>query len=301
MDRNIIIEKTAQCLIDASTTFRADQIKKYTEAIAREDNLNAKWVLEKILKDASVAEEKKIPLCDDTGIPHVFVEFGGDTVISKGIDEAVKAGIRKGLKDLPGRPMAVKGDQLESLEQKNGLYEGPEEVFPAPIIYKYFPGKGLKITVMMLGGGPEIRGKTYRVFHKHNRINVFKEIGQWVRDITGELGCTPCVPAIGIGRTHYEATVLMLEAMKEGDLSRQNEFEKMVTDIANESRVGPLGLRGTTTALGSFIKIGPQRASGVRIVCMRPGCCFDPRRATIFIDLSNLRGHHSEKSEKSLK
>ena len=130
IDSDIIIEKTSQCLIDASTTFRADQIKKYTEAIAREDNLNAKWVLEKILEDASVAEEKKIPLCDDTGIPHVFVEFGEDTVISKGIDEAVKAGIRKGLKDLPGRPMAVKGDQLESLEQKMA-YEGPGSI-PSP-------------------------------------------------------------------------------------------------------------------------------------------------------------------------
>lgn len=287
MDKNIIIEKTAQCLIKASTTFRADQVKKYKEFIAKEENANAKWVLEKILEDASVAEDKKIPLCDDTGIPHVFVEFGEDIRIDKEIDRAVKEGIKKGLINLPGRPMAVKGDMLERLEQKEGLYEDPEEVAPAPIIYKYFSDKGLRITVMMLGGGPEIRGKTYRVFHKHDKMNIFNQIGEWVKSISGELGCTPCVPAIGIGRTHYEATVLMLEAMKEGDLYKQSEFEKMITNITNECKVGPLGLGGNTTALGSFIKIGPQRASGVRIVCMRPGCCFDPRRATTVINFDS--------------
>jgi len=28
-----------------------------------------------------------------------------------------------------------------------------------------------------------------------------------------------------------------------------------------------------------FVKVGPQRASGIRVVSMRLGCCFDPRRA----------------------
>lgn len=284
MDKNKIIEKTANCLVEASTTFRNDQIKRYKKAIAQEDNPNAKWVLEKILEDAIVAESKKIPLCDDTGIPHVFVEFGENAEINKGIDDAIKQGIRIGLKNLPGRPMAVKGGPIERLEQRAGLYENPDKLLSAPIIFTPFSGKGLKITVMMLGGGPEIRSKTFRVFHKHDSINVFLQIGEWAKEVSGKLGCTPCVPAIGIGRTHYEATVLMLEAMKEGSLDKQNKFEQMITEIVNKGKTGPLGLGGNVTALGSFIKIGPQRASGVRIVCMRPGCCFDPRRATVFID-----------------
>lgn len=281
---NKIIEKTAQCLIEASTTFRHDQKKKYKEAIEQENNPNAKWVLEKILEDAIVAESKKIPLCDDTGIPHVFVEFGENKEINREIDDAIKQGIKLGLKNLPGRPMAVKGDEIERLEQSVGLFESPDELLPAPIIFTPFSGKGFKITVMMLGGGPEIRAKTFRVFHKHDSINVFSQVGEWAKEVSGELGCTPCVPAIGIGRTHYEATVLMLEAMKKGSLDKQNKFEKMITEIVNKGKAGPLGLGGSITALGSFIKIGPQRASGVRIVCMRPGCCFDPRRATVFID-----------------
>jgi len=283
MDKIKIIDKVAQCLVEASTKFREDQVEKYKEAIAKEKNPEARWVLENILEDSRVAEAKKMPLCDDTGIPHVFVEFGEDIAINTEIETAIMEGVRVGLEQLPGRPMAVRGNEVERIEQSTGLYMESGALLPAPLIFKSFSGKGMQVTIMMLGGGPEIRSKTFRVFHKHDSKNVFIQIGEWAREVSAELGCTPCVPAIGIGRTHYEATVLMLEAMKDGSLDKQSEFEQMITAIVNEGKVGPLGLGGNFTALGSFIKIGPQRASGVRIACMRPGCCFDPRRATVLI------------------
>lgn len=283
MDKKRIMEKVAECLVEASTKFRNDQIRKYEEAISKEGNSEARWVLEKILEGAQVAEAKELPLCDDTGIPHVFIEFGKDVEINIEIDAEIKEGVKIGLQRLPGRPMAVRGEPLERLEQSKGLYKESEALLPAPFLYRPFSGEGLNITVLMLGGGPEIRSKTFRVFHKHDSKNVITQVAQWAKEVSGQLGCTPCVPAIGIGRTHYEATVLMLEAMKEGRLDQQSEFEKLVTEIVNESKVGPLGLGGEITALGSFIKIGEQRASGVRIACMRPGCCFDPRRATVLI------------------
>jgi len=283
MDNKKIIDKVAQCLVEASTKFRNDQIEKYQEAIVKENNPEAKWVLENILEDARVAEAKKMPLCDDTGIPHVFIEFGEDVVIDTEVEKAVKEGVRVGLEKLPGRPMAVKGDDIERIEQSAGLYNESGALLPAPIIFKSFSGKGLQVTVMMLGGGPEIRSKTFRVFHKHDSRNVISQVAQWAKEVSGQLGCTPCVPAIGIGRTHYEASVLMLEAMKDGNLNKQTKYEELVTNTVNEGDVGPLGLGGKFTALGSFIKVGPQRASGVRIACMRPGCCFDPRRATFLI------------------
>jgi len=68
--------------------------------------------------------------------------------------------------------------------------------------------------------------------------------------------------------------------MKDGDLLEQSDLEQYITDEVNKSNVGPLGVGGSTTALGTFIKVGPQRASGVRVVSLRVGCCFDPRKAT---------------------
>ena len=95
------------------------------------------------------------------------------------------------------------------------------------------------------------------------------------------LGCTPSIPAIGIGRTHFEATSLLLKAIAYGNLDNQSDVEKFVSSKLNESQIGPLGLGGKTTVLGSYVNIGNQRASGVRIVSVRPSCFVEPRVACL--------------------
>lgn len=133
----------------------------------------------------------------------------------------------------------------------------------------------------MHGGGPEIRGKTFRFFHRHKVSVVTDEIIEWAVEASGKLGCSPVTLAIGIGRSHFEATSLMLEAMIFGNHSIQNDIEREIMDRLNESNIGPLGLGGDTTCLGTFLKVGPQRASGVRIVSMRPCCGIEPRKASV--------------------
>ena len=271
------------CLVRAGTTFRPDQLRAYRNAIRREKNENARWVLEKILENAEIARKNAFPLCDDTGIPHVFLDIGGGVSLPRDWLSAISNGVVQGLRAMPGRPMAVRGNPVERVEQSRGLFVDPGKVSPAPVIVKSVPGDKLKITVLLLGGGPEIRAKTYRVFHKRSIDVVLGEAAEWASSEVRNLGCTPCVPAIGIGRTHVEASVLMVEAMKDGSLSRQNSWEKKVTELINETNVGPLGLGGDTTALGTFIKIGPLRASGIRVVSMRPGCCFEPRKSSVVL------------------
>ena len=95
------------------------------------------------------------------------------------------------------------------------------------------------------------------------------------------MGCTPCVLAIGIGRSQYEATSMMLQAMVDGTFDVQSELEQEITNRVNAVGVGASSLGGNTTVLSTFVKIGPQRASGYRVVCMRPCCCFEPRRASV--------------------
>ncbi|MBR1630724.1 MAG: fumarate hydratase, partial [Paludibacteraceae bacterium] len=96
-----------------------------------------------------------------------------------------------------------------------------------------------------------------------------------------QLGCSPCTLALGIGRSQFEATALMIEAMAKGNYDEQTDFESAITQGVNKAQTGALGLGGDTSVLATFAKIGPQRASGVRIVAMRPCCCFEPRRASV--------------------
>jgi fumarate hydratase subunit alpha len=135
----------------------------------------------------------------------------------------------------------------------------------------------VRIHILMLGGGPEIRANTYRVFHKRDHMKVFGKVVNYMTLELPKLGCTPCIPAVGIGRTHFEATTLMLKAMIYENLKEQSEIENKITQSINNSDIGALGIGGSVTALGSLVKIGPQRASGVRILCMRPCCCVEPR------------------------
>lgn len=279
MDNKKIRKKVKETLIEAASHFRKDQIEAYRKAIDNEENDNACWILKNLLDNALVAEESKSPLCDDTGIPHVILELSPDRKISNEFITAIEGGVADGLRELPGRPMAIMGDDISRIEQSEGL-DPDSGAFPvAPIMILPIEKEPSKLHILMQGGGPEIRSKTYRVFHKHSIDVVRDEICRWATDEVANLGCTPTTLAIGIGRSHYEAASLMLMAMIEGRYDKQTELEKHITNNVNKSNVGPLGLGGITV-LATFLKVGPQRASGVRIVCMRPCCCVEPRVAT---------------------
>lgn len=276
-----IIDKVADCLVRAGSTFREDQKEAYRKAIADEKNNNACWVMRQVLDNALVAEERRSPLCDDTGIPHLYLEVGPNKSVTGALLEEIKEGVRQGLRQLPGRPMAIKGDDYARIDQSGGLDEDSGALAASPILIKPVDEDVLRLTVLMLGGGPAIRGITQRVFHKHSVDVVIDEIVNRAKPVVSQLGCSPCVLAIGIGRSQFEATSMMMEAMAKGDFGVQSDFEKRISDRVNEAEVGPLGLGGKHSVLATFAKIGPQRASGVRIVALRPCCCFEPRRASV--------------------
>lgn len=278
-----IQEKVADCLVRAGSTFREDQKEAYRKAIADEEIGSSCWVMRQVLDNALVAEERRSPLCDDTGIPHLFLEVGPDRNVSGELLQQIQEGVAMGLRQLPGRPMAIKGDDYARIDQSGGLDEDSGALAPSPILIKPVDEDVLRLTIMMLGGGPAIRGITQRVFHKHSVDVVIDEIVNRAIPAVSQLGCSPCTLAIGIGRSQFEATSLMMEAMAKGDFSVQSDFEKRITETVNESNVGPLGLGGKHSVLATFAKVGPQRASGVRIVALRPCCCFEPRRASVIL------------------
>ena len=281
VEMSIIVEKVADCLVRAGSTFREDQKEAYRKAIADEPNSQSCWVMQQVLDNAIVAEERRSPLCDDTGIPHLFLEAGPNRSITGELLEQIKEGIALGLRQLPGRPMAIKGDDYARIDQSGGLNEDSGALAPSPILIKPVDEDVLRLTVLMLGGGPAIRGITQRVFHKHSVNVVMDEIVNRAIPAVSQLGCSPCVLAVGIGRSQFEATSMMMEAMVYGDFSKQSDFEKQITKKVNEASIGPLGLGGKHSVLATFAKVGPQRASGVRIVALRPCCCFEPRRASV--------------------
>ena len=285
MNREEIVQAVSRTLVDAGSTFSEDKMNAYRRAIATETNEQSKWVMEQILKNAQAAEKNKSPLCDDSGIPHVILDVGPDKAVSGELLSAIEEGIKKGLRELPGRPMGIMGDDKARISQSGGLSQDSAGVLPAPLQIRRVDEDILRLHILMQGGGPAIRGRTYRVYHKHSVEAVIDEIVKWASEGVGLLGCSPCTLAVGIGRSQYEAAALMEQAQVDGRYDRQSDLEQEITRRVNESRIGALGLKGDISVLGTFLKVGPQRASGVRIVSLRPCCCFEPRLASADIDI----------------
>lgn len=279
--RSNIVELVRDTLVEAGSTFREDKKLAYQRAIEAETNEKAKWVLEQVLANAEAAEENHSPLCDDTGIPHLVLEVGPDCAVTGRMLDEIKEGVKQGLRKLPGRPMGIMGDDSHRIDQSGGLNPDSAGVEPAPILIRRCDENVVRLHILMFGGGPAIRAKTYRVFHKHNTQVVLDEIVKWATESVAQLGCSPCTLAVGVGRSHFEAASMMLQAQVDGRYDVQSEMEQEINRRVNETNIGPLGLGGNTSVIATFMKVGPQRASGVRIVCVRPTCCFEPRIATV--------------------
>ena len=286
-----ILNDISNAIIEASTTLSKDKYDALKNAIDAEDSENARWALKQILENYQVAQKNRFPLCDDTGIPHVIIEMGEERQVTGELLNQIHEGIALGLNSLPARPMAVKGDEIQRIEQSEGLYDEPGRLAPASILvdtpndestYKRdIAPDTLNVHFLLEGGGPEIRAKTYRVYHKRSFENVIGTACEWLESSLEMLGCTPSIPSIGIGRTHFEATSLLLKSIAYGNLSNQSRYEQEITDRLNRTGIGPMGLGGKTTVLGCYLNIGNQRASGVRIVSIRPSCFVEPRVATL--------------------
>lgn len=279
-----IIELVKNTLVSAGSAFKQDKKDAYKRAISRERNEKAKWVLQTILDNAEAAEDNSSPLCDDTGIPHLVLEVGPNAAVTGSMLSAIRLGVAEGLRALPGRPMGILGNDSQRIDQSGGLNHDSAGVEPAPILIRETDEDVIRLHIMMFGGGPAIRAKTYRVFHKHNAGVVLDEIVNWAKEGVALLGCSPCTLAVGVGRSHFEASSLMVQALVDGRYDEQSQMEAEITRRVNESDIGPLGLHGDTSVLATFMKVGPQRASGVRIVCVRPCCCFEPRIASVEFD-----------------
>ena len=286
-----ILNEISNSIIKASTTLSDDKYNALKHAIDVEDNENARWALTQILENYKVAQKTRFPLCDDTGIPHVIIEIGEERQITGELLNQIHEGIALGLNNLPARPMAVKGSEVERIEQSQGLYDEPGKLAPASILVdtvndessyrRDISADTLNLHFLLEGGGPEIRSKTFRVYHKRSFENVIGTACEWLESSLEMLGCTPSIPSIGIGRTHYEATSLLLKSIAYGNLDNLNEFEIDITNRLNQTGIGPMGFGGRTTVLGCYLNISNQRASGVRIVSVRPSCFVEPRVATL--------------------
>src|SRR3989338_5827559 len=254
-----IIAELAQ---EANFALRKDVLAALGAALKRETNVQARKILSAIIENADIANNNRLALCQDTGLPVVFVEIGQDVHISGGsLVRAINQGIQRGY---------TRGYLRNSII-KQPLFRGRPEFSPAIIHTEIISGEKLKLTVLPKGFGCENKSQV-KMFNPTAGIEEIRKFIIGVVKNAGPDACPPFVVGVGIGGTQDYACLLAKKALLRKIVSRPSSItpcisrieESLLKDI-NRLNIGPMGLGGKATCLGVTIETYPTHIAGLPV------------------------------------
>ncbi|MCM8764287.1 MAG: fumarate hydratase [Candidatus Omnitrophica bacterium] len=238
------------------------QIKKLIDdARKKEKCIYGKIVLDIITKNIQCAEEKKIPLCQDTGMVVVFFEIGNGARIEfekfNSLQEVVDFAVRSAYRDFYLRKSVVSVP-----ERKNTMDNTPSIVWCESV-----PGDSISFSLLIKGFGSE-NTTQLKMFLPATEPD---EIVEFVADCVKKAGSNPCPPVfigIGIGGTAEKAMYLSKKALL--DVGKKMRFdmadmENKIISRVNQLGIGPGGLGGSFTCLDARVRTFPTHIAGLPV------------------------------------
>jgi len=236
-----------------------DAIKKARET---EESPVARDVLDRIIENANIAAEEKIPLCQDCGTAVVFLELGQEVHITgNDLYTAVTEGVRQAYDEGYLRKSMVNQPYSARVNTKDNT--------PAIIYTDIVPGDKLKITVVPKGGGAENMSRLGMLTPASGRQGVIDFVVKAV-DEAGSNPCPPVIVGVGIGGT-AERTVLLAKKALLRKVGEPNpdaevaELEKELLQRINGLGIGPMGYGGRTTALAVNVEVLPSHIASMPV------------------------------------
>ncbi|OPY23994.1 MAG: fumarate hydratase [Methanobacterium sp. PtaU1.Bin097] len=251
----------------------SDVRKALEEAYKREEQDIARTNLEAILENIQAAEELEIPMCQDTGLPIVFVKLGKVEV--ENLYQGVRKGVEKATKEIPLRPNVV--DPLTRVNTGNNL----GKLIPQ-IDVELVEGEYIEFTVFPKGFGSENNNALMMGLPGDGVEGIKKFVVDTVIKAGGK-PCPPTVVGVGIGGSSDMAMKLAKKALlrEVGVLHNEEriaELEKEILKLINDTGIGPMGLGGKTTALDVKIEYADTHTAGLPVgVCIQ---CWADRHAS---------------------
>lgn len=216
----------------------------------KETNSLAKSILSQIIENDTYAKKSSIPLCQDTGIATIFVEIGNEIYCPFDLTAALNEGVRKAYIDGYLRKSVVSHPLL----RKNSF-----DNTPAIIHYNYVLGDKLKILCAPKGAGSENMSALKMFNPTDDEDKIIDFVVETVKNASGK-PCPPIIVGIGIGGNFEECALMAKKAVlrdfddqADDEVARRLE-EKLFTRL-NELNIGPMGLKGDTTALAVKVNL----------------------------------------------
>ena len=249
-----VVDAVTLACIEAATKLPDDVKNAIKEAQIREKSELGKDFLAQYLENARIAEEYKLPLCQDTGFAVFFVEMGSMVAIDGGtLTEAITAGTERGY-ELGFLRKSIVSDPL--FARKNTKTNTP------PIIHlTQVPGDRLNVILAPKGGGSENMSALKMLTPSDGEQGVIDFVVESVVKAGGN-PCPPTVVGVGIGGTFEKAAFLAKKALIRplGTRNEDAEYDKLeqkILDAINASNVGPQGLGGEVTSFAVHIEQFP--------------------------------------------
>ena len=268
-----LIESVADALQFISFYHPMDYIRALGEAYKAELGPAAKDAIAQILTNSRMCAEGHRPICQDTGIVNVFIEWGQDCRLesAKSLQDVVDEGVRRGYLNPQNKLRA------SILADPAFTRRNTRDNTPCVLNVTMVPGAKVSIDVAAKGGGSENKSK-------FKMMNPSDNIVDWVLEMLPQMGagwCPPGMLGIGIGGTAEYCMQLAKQSLMEPiDMAQlklrgaQNDIEAMrieIFDKVNALGIGAQGLGGLSTILDVKILDWPCHAAG-KPVAMIPNC-----------------------------
>jgi len=246
------------------------------DAYANENDETARLNLKAIIDNIEAAHENSIPMCQDTGLPIVFVKLGGVKV--ENLYQGIRNGVEKATITVPLRPNVVDPFTRENTSTNTGK--------GIPLVdVEVVEGDYLELTIFPKGFGSENNNALKMALPGEGIEGVKKFVLETVLAAGGK-PCPPTRIGVGIGGSSDYALKLAKKALLR-DVNSKNsdkrlaELEEELLKSVNSTGIGPMGLGGKTTTLDVKVELADTHTAGLPIgVCIQ---CWAARHASAIL------------------
>ena len=244
-----IVEAVRALCIEANCQLPADVKAAIRAAKDAEESSVGRAILGDLEENFTFAQERALPICQDTGMAVVFAELGQECHIAGGLlSDAVNEGVERGYVEGKLR-LSVVGDPLRRVNTGRNT--------PAILHLTLVEGDRLRLTVAPKGFGSENMTRL-KMFTPSATVT---DVEDFIVDCVSQAGSNPCPPVIvgvGLGGTSEMAALLAKRALlRPEDEHSADPFyadmERRVLERINALGIGPQGLGGRMTALSVCI------------------------------------------------
>lgn len=253
-----IFESVRRMCIGSNYHLPADVCARIAQCRDEESFPAARDTLDKLALNARIADEGRVPICQDTGMALVFIEIGQDAHIAGNLEDAVNEGVRVGYREGYLRKSVVT-DPLRRVNTGDNA--------PAMLYVELVPGDKVTVTVAPKGFGSENMSRIAMLMPSDGVEGVKDFVVQTV-EMAGPNPCPPIVVGVGLGGTFDKAALLAKKALLRplGQYSADPFYASLEEELLgriNALGIGPQGFGGKTTALGVNIECLPTHIAGL--------------------------------------